>query len=207
MKRTHFFSLLLLALTLLAPAAPALAEGEDVIKAAGTVTIKGDCRILTDPNGRKFNLIGKLEVANGDMVRVTGKKAEKTACLDGPAVKVEKLEKAKMVVQGQPGEPGQGQPVVQIETAPENNGGKSLRDVPLAEGEVRMLRMRGALNDEVKVKGCQGFRNLRGELWALTGELKSFKTGDKVQLEGAQVPTKECGIPTLSVTTISPFQE
>lgn len=201
MKRKHLVpSLLLLTLPLLAPASPAFAEGEEVIKAAGTVTVQGDCRILTDPNGRKFNLVGKLEAANGEMIRVTGKKAERTACLDGPAIQVEKVEKAKIVQGPQAGEPGKGQPVVQIETAPEGTG--NLGDKPLADGEVRMLRMRGLLNDEVKVKGCQGFRNLRGELWALTGELKSFKIGDRVQLEGAQVPTKECGIPTLKVTTI-----
>jgi hypothetical protein len=206
MKRKHLVpSLLLLALPLVAPASLAFAEGEEVIKAAGTVTVKGDCRILTDPNGRKFNLIGKLDAANGEMIRVTGKKAARTACLDGPAIQIQKVEKAKIVQSPPPGEGAQGAPVVQIETAPE--GGGNLGNAPLADGEVRMLRMRGALNEEVKVKGCQGFRNLRGELWALTGDLKSFKTGDKVQLEGAQVPTKECGVPTLKLTLIEPFKE
>jgi hypothetical protein len=87
-----------------------------------------------------------------------------------------------------------------------DGGPGSVANKPMAEGDVRRFRMTGTLNDEVKAK-CQGFRNLRGELWAVTGDLKTFKTGDKVVLEGLQSPATECGVPTLKVTSIEPFQE
>jgi hypothetical protein len=205
-KNSFVVPLLLLVLALLAPLSTACAAGDaanpNEIKAAGVLSIKGDCRILTDPNGRKFNLVGKLEAVDGEQIRVVGKKAERTKCLAGPAIKVEKIEKVK-ISQTKP-EGSNAEPQVKIVTQ-EATG--SVAGIPMADGEVRRLRMMGTLNDEVKAKKCQGFRNLRGELWALTGDLKTFKTGDKVQLEGLQAPSTECGAPTLKVTSIETFQQ
>jgi hypothetical protein len=172
-------------------------SGDNVIKAAGTLTVKDDCRILTDPNGRKFALLGKLDAANGEQIRITGKKAQPTKCFAGPAIQVEKLEKIKAgqdVKGGAEGEP-------QLKYVTKDATG-SVANTPMEDGEVRRLRMRGLLNDEVKAKNCQGFRNMRGELWGLTGDLKSFKKGDDVRLEGLQSAAAECGIPTLKVTAI-----
>lgn len=191
-----------LALALLVPIATACVAddsakaSEAVVKAAGTLTVQGDCRILTDPNGRKTALVGKVDAAQGDQIRVTGKKADKTSCLDGPAIRVDKVEKIKTTTQ-KPNS-GQGKPEIEIDTTP---GGDD------EEGGVRMFKMRGLLNDEVKVKGCQGFRNLRGDLWALTGDLKGFKTGDKVAIEGVGVDGSECGPQTVNVNVIEAFKE
>jgi hypothetical protein len=208
MIRKHSCLTPLLILTLaLVPLSTACAAGDaadhagDTVKAAGTLTIKGDCRILTDPNGRKFALIGKLEAANGDQIRVTGKKADRTSCLAGPAIRIETVEKVK-VTQTKSGEPGK--PEVEIVTVESQGPAAS----PPKEGQVRMLRMIGTLNDEVKAKDCQGLRNFRGELWALTGDLKGLKSGDKVDVEGLDVGKSEaCGYPTLKITNIQPFKE
>jgi hypothetical protein len=206
-KNSFVVPLLLLVLALLAPLSTACAAGDTAnaaseIKAAGVLSIKGDCRILTDPNGRKFALVGKLDAVDGEQIRVVGKKAEKTKCLAGPAIKVEKIEKVKISMTKPEG--SNAEPQVKIVT---HEATGSVANVPMTDGEVRRLRMMGTLNDEVKAKKCQGFRNLRGELWALTGDLKTFKTGDKVQLEGLQAPSTECGAPTLKVTTIETFQQ
>jgi len=206
-KNSFAVPLLLLLLALLMPISTACAVGDaanasNEVKAAGTLSIKGDCQILTDPNGRKFSLVGKLEAVDGEQIRVVGKKAERTKCLAGPAIKIEKVEKVK-ISQTKP-EGSNAEPQVKIVTREATD---SVADVPMSDGEVRRLRMMGTLNDEVKAKKCQGFRNLRGELWALTGDLKTFKTGDKVRLEGLQAPSTECGAPTLKVTSIDTFQQ
>ena len=194
-----------LALALLIPIATACAADDTAkaseageIKAAGTLTIQGDCRILTDPNGRKYALVGKVDAAQGDQIRVTGKKAAQNKCLQGPAIQVGKIEK---IQGGQKPAGGQGKPEIEIVTVAPGQA-----PPPGGEG-VRMLKMRGTLNDEVKVKGCQGFRNLRGELWALTGDLKTFKTGDKVTIEGVGVDGSECGPQTVKVNVIEAFKE
>jgi hypothetical protein len=153
--------------------------------------------------GRGRHLLSTLPVfAVGDQIRVVGKKAEQTNCLKGPAIRVETVDKVK-ISQTKP-EGSQAEPKVKIVT---KDATGSVAATAMESGEVRRLRMRGTLNDEVKVKKCQGFRNLRGELWALTGDLKTFKSGDKVHLEGVQDPSKECGAPTLKVTSIEAFKE
>jgi hypothetical protein len=191
-----------LALALLIPFSTACAAEDtakaseaNTIKAAGALTIQGDCRILTDPNGRKFALVGKVEAADGDQIRVTGKKADQTSCLQGPAIRVDKVEKIKTT---QKAAEGQGKPEIEIVTSGPG---------PTKPDGVRMLKMRGTLNDEVKVKSCQGFRNMRGELWALTGDLETFKTGDKVMIEGVAVEGSECGPQTVKVNVIETFKE
>jgi hypothetical protein len=197
----------MLTLALLAPA-PAAHAAAGTLKAAGTLTVSGDCRILTDAKGHKFALVGKLEsLANGDQIQVTGKAAKKTSCLDGPAIQVEKVEKVKMM-SPKPGD------------APKEEPGKNLKIVTSNDGtlpppppggpgggaQVMMFHMNGTL-----IAGgtkCQSFRNLRGSVFNLTGDLKGFKTGDKVTLEGVGVSTSDCGPgPTVQVNTIQPIQQ
>jgi hypothetical protein len=193
------FATLLSALALLLPPAAASAAGAmgGTVKAAGILKIDGECQILTDGNGHKLALVGKLgALASGDQISVTGKEIQQTRCLKGPTIQVEKSEKLAPAAGKTAGEPAKGTPELEIVTEPGKGG------VPEGKGgaQLRMFHMRGTLTAEGKK--CQGFRNLRGDLYVLTGDLKGFKTGDKVELEGAGVEKSDCGQPTVQITTI-----
>ena len=183
-----------------------------VLKASGTVTISGECRILTDAKGHKFSLAGKLDsLANGDQVQVTGKAAKKTSCLDGPAIQVEKVEKVKIVA-AKPGEAPKGgpnEPHLQIVTS--TDGTLPTAPPPGGPGggaQAMMFHMNGTLIPGATGAKCQSFRNLRGSVFNLTGDLKNFKTGDKVTLEGVSVNNADCGPgPTVQVNSIQPIQQ
>lgn len=204
MKRDNRTSRTLLAIfvgALLLPACGAQAKG-GTIKASGTLAVTGDCQILTDGNGHKLALLGKLgAVANGDQITVTGTEAKETKCLQGPTVQVEKAEKIAAKGNKPAGEMGKGTPQLEIVTEP---GTASPGAGAKGGQQVRMVHMRGTLNAEGKK--CQGFRNLRGDLWVLTGDLKSFKTGDKVEIEGIALDKSDCGQQTVQVNTIQALQ-
>ena len=63
-------------------------------------------------------------------------------------------------------------------------------DTPPPTGERRPVLLTGTLTDEGVE--CQAFRSEQGELYTLTGDLRSFKTGDRVTLSGALVDGTVC---------------
>ncbi|HVT16727.1 MAG TPA: hypothetical protein VHQ90_11190 [Thermoanaerobaculia bacterium] len=192
---------LAVALALPAVAAPA---PSGTIKAAGTLTIQGDCRILTDSNGHKFALLGKLNaLANGDQIQVSGKEAKHTKCLDGPTIQVAKVEKLTVKAAAKEEPQPSGTPQLDIVT---DTGGKASPGAGAKGGmQVRMYHMTGSLIADGKK--CQAFRNLKGQVFTLVGDLKGFKTGDKVTLEGVSAEGSPCQqAPTVQVNSIERAQ-
>jgi|GEM_PF-5721730 len=174
---------------------------QGTLKAAGTLVIQGDCRFLSDGGSQKIALLGKLDgFSNGDAIEVTGKDTKPTKCLNGPTLQVEKVVKIDPKAMKGPGA-GDGKPQVDIVT-----NDKGPVNSKIAPGEVRMLRMHGSLIPDGKK--CQAFRNMRGQVFTLTGDLKNFKTGDKVSIEGVQVADSPCKQdPTVQVNVIQADKE
>lgn len=198
MKRDNRTSRALLAVLAGALLLPACVQAKGgTIKASGTLAVTGDCQILTDGNGHKLALLGKLgTAANGDQITVTGTEAKQTKCLQGPTIQVEKAEKIATRGNKPAGEAEKGTPQLEIVTEPGKAPGAGAK----GGQQIRMVHMRGTLNAEGKK--CQGFRNLRGDLWVLVGDLKNFKTGDKVELEGIALDKSDCGQQTVQVNSI-----
>lgn len=201
-----------LALALLAPVSVAHAAGTaGTLKAVGTLTVTGDCRILTDAKGTKYALVGKVDkLANGDQLEVIGKAAKKSSCLDGPAIQVEKAMKVKLMM-ANPGDAPKGgpnEPQVKIVTSTDGTLPPPPPGGPGGGAQAMLFHMNGTLIPGAAGAKCQAFRNLKGSVFNLTGDLKTFKTGDKVTLEGVSVSNSNCGPgTTVQVNSIQPIQQ
>lgn len=198
MNRKSLMSLAaMLAAALLLPACGK--ESGRNIEAGGILVVEGSCQFLANDAGDRIALVGDLDgLANGDAVEIRGKEVPATQCLDGMTIQIAEIKKLDAgQLQGPgPGGPGAGEPQLEIVTdtgggAPPPGGGPG--DAPAGAMDVRMFRMRGALIPDGKK--CQAFRNLRGEVFTLTGDLKGLTTGDQVTLEGAEVTDSSCEQP------------
>jgi hypothetical protein len=168
------------------------------IEAAGILVVEGDCQFLANDAGDRIALVGQLDgQVNGGAVEIRGKEIPATKCLDGMTIQITEIKKIDPgQLQGPgPGEPGAGGPRLEIVTdiggeAPPPGGPES---APAGGADVRMFRMKGTLIPDGKK--CQAFRNRRGQVFTLTGDLKGLKTGDEVTLEGAEVTDAPCEQP------------
>jgi len=163
----HAFAALVLALALTVPAAAQAPKNptKDQVKATGTLSIEGECQVLTDDSGQRFALVGDLGgAANGDRVTVSGSVGERTTCVQGATIKVEKVEAEKA---------GEGHG-----TAPVGSPGHGT------------INVRGTLTTEGVE--CQALRGDDGQLYTLTGDLQGFKAGDEVRVMGTVVEVSTC---------------
>ena len=168
------------------------------IEAAGILVVEGGCQFLANDVGDRIALVGELDgQVNGDAVEIHGKEIPATKCLDGMTLQISEIKKidAGQLRGSGPGTPGAGEPSLEIVT---DTGGDAIppgaqEGAPAGGADVRMFRMKGTLIADGKK--CQAFRNLRGQVFTLTGDLKGLKTGDQVTLEGAEVTDSPCEQP------------
>jgi hypothetical protein len=134
------------------------------ISLRGTLTGEGvECQALRATDGKLYTLTGNLHgLTVGDKVRVVGSVAEVSTCQQGTTLVVEQIRLAD-----------------------------SQGDEPEARvKEEEVLTLTGSLTGEGV--DCQAFRAEKGELYTLTGDLRSFKTGDRVTLTASPVEGGPC---------------
>ncbi len=145
------------------------------ITVRGTLTGEGvECQALRGSDGRLYTLTGNLHGL------AVGDKVRVT----GSVAEVSTCQQGTTLV------------VEQIRLA------DSQGDEPEARMKREVLTLAGSLTGEGVE--CQAFRSEKGELYTLTGDLKGFKTGDRVSLTASLVeggPCQEQG-KTLQVKTI-----
>jgi hypothetical protein len=134
------------------------------ISVRGTLTGEGvECQALRATDGKLYTLTGNLHgLAVGDKVRVVGSVAEVSTCQQGTTLVVEQIRLAD--AQGD-------EPEARVK-------------------EEEVLTLTGSLTGEGV--DCQAFRAEKGELYTLTGDLRSFKTGDRVTLTASPVEGGPC---------------
>ncbi len=134
------------------------------ITVRGTLTGEGvECQALRATDGKLYTLTGNLHgLTVGDKVRVVGSVTEVSTCQQGTTLVVEQIRLAD----SQGDEP----------------------EARLEEKEV--LTLTGSLTGEGI--DCQAFRAEKGELYVLTGDLRGFKTGDRVTLTASVVEGGPC---------------
>ncbi len=134
------------------------------IAVRGTLTGEGiECQALRATDGKLYTLTGNLHgLTVGDKVRVVGSVAEVSTCQQGTTLVVEQIRLAD-----------------------------SQGDEPEARvKEEEVLTLTGSLTGEGV--DCQAFRAEKGELYTLTGDLRGFKTGDRVTLTASPVEGGPC---------------
>jgi hypothetical protein len=147
----------------------------------GSITVRGkltgegvECQALRGSDGRLYTLTGNLHGL------AVGDKVRVT----GSVAEVSTCQQGTTLV------------VEQIRLA------DSQGDEPEARMKREVLTLTGSLTGEGVE--CQAFRSEKGEIYTLTGDLKGFKTGDRVSLTASLVeggPCQEQG-KTLQVKTI-----
>ena len=92
----------LVALALCLPAAVAAQDTGDRIAATGTLSIEGECQILTTARGEQFALVGDLQGAMaGDRLRVRGTVGERTICLPATTILVDRVKVSRSQGRGE----------------------------------------------------------------------------------------------------------
>ncbi|HZF13487.1 MAG TPA: DUF5818 domain-containing protein [Thermoanaerobaculia bacterium] len=208
----------LLAATLLLPGTAA-AQGRK-IQAAGTLNVEGRCRILTDDAGRQYGLVGNLGAfTTGDRIRVVGTRGEPSSCVEGTTIRVESARQDvprqaarqlnRVVARSAAPAGGNNFPLAAAILRQDGDAGNTgnagdtdntdnTRDPGKGKGEISV---RGTLTAEGTE--CQALRGTDGRLYTLTGNLRGYNVGDRVQVVGTRPQASTCqqGI-TLSIKHI-----
>ena len=127
-------------------------------------------------------LIGRLTQATpGARVRVSGRRGGRTACSQGPSILVDAVRP-----EGAPAPPGEGPaaPSTGIVRLPNRH----LDDAEA--GKAKRMQVTGTLTREGVE--CPVLRTAKGAVFTLAGDLKGFKTGERVTVTGTLAEASIC---------------
>jgi len=164
-----------------AAAAPGRRAG---IVASGVLSREKDCQLLRTPSGLTYVLIGRLtQSTSGARVRVSGMPGGKTACRQGPSILVEAVRPEVL-------EPAARQPGDPVVPGPGMVRQENRHLDEAAPGKAKRIQRTGVLTREGVE--CPILRTAKGGIFTLAGDLKGFKTGERVTVTGTLAEASIC---------------
>jgi hypothetical protein len=156
----------------------------DAVVASGVLSREKDCQLLRTPTGQTYVLIGRLTQATaGARIRVSGRRGGRTACRQGPSILVEAVRPEEL-------EPAARQPGDPVVPGPGMVRQENHHLDEAALGKAKPIQVTGLLTREGVE--CPVLRTPKGGIFALAGDLKGFKTGERVTVTGTLAEASIC---------------